>query len=133
MSEWMVAYDLAKDEDTIRGVQRATLTTKDFGLVPEIALFGTPEWFGAVADGRIPTHRVTGTIARVYFGSMGDWPEFEIAANQEGAKTKWTRFGNQELYRVGAEVILEYVMQRTKRAWSGKAEVSNILRVLIRG
>src|SRR6266511_3899049 len=49
---WVPIYDLADDAETIRLVQRATLTTKEFGLEPEIALYGSDEWWRAIGDGR---------------------------------------------------------------------------------
>ena len=33
--EWDVAYDLAEDEETVALVQRATMKTDEFGLIPE--------------------------------------------------------------------------------------------------
>jgi hypothetical protein len=63
-SEWKKAYDLAEDAETVAAVQRATLNTKDFGLIPDVALFGSEQWWRAIEDGRIPKHIVQGIIAR---------------------------------------------------------------------
>jgi hypothetical protein len=111
-------------------VQKATLTTADFGLEPEVALFGSDEWWKAIADGRIPRLEIRGVIANVYMTGHGDWPEFEI--DTDGRKTRWTRFGDQSLYRAGREVRVEYVMQRTKKVWLGKHEQENVLRIFVR-
>jgi hypothetical protein len=43
-ADWVVAYVLATDQEAISLVQRAMLTTKDFGVVPEVAMFGSDEW-----------------------------------------------------------------------------------------
>ncbi len=44
-----------------------------------------------------------------------DWPEFEI---DDGAKkTRWTREGSNEMYRVGRRVRLKYVLQKPKKEW----------------
>jgi hypothetical protein len=127
---WDVVYDLATDEETIRLVQRATLTTKDFGLVPEVALYGSEDWWAAIADGRIPKHEARGTISRLFMSGHGDWPEFEL--NSDGTKTNWTRVGNQALYAEGKEAKIEYVMQKPRKKWLGNQEQKEVLRVLVK-
>jgi len=124
---WRKAYDLVADRETIEAVQRATLTTADFGLVPDVALFGSDDWWQATADGRIPVLEVRGTIARLFVSGHGDWPLFEVDAN--GERTQWTRFGDQSLYREGRGVRVEYVMQRTKKPGAGKSEQPKLLRI----
>lgn len=107
-------YNLADDHEEIRLTQRATLHTTDYGLVPEHGLFGSPEWWEAVRNGTIPTHRIEGIISRVYMASMNDWPEFEIESG--GKKTSWTRVGMpREAYVVGKNVCLDYVVQKAKK------------------
>jgi hypothetical protein len=129
--EWDIAYDLAEDEETIRLVQRATLTTKDFGLVPEVALYGSEDWWAGIADGRIPKHEARGIISRLFMSGHGDWPEFELDSN--GTKTNWTRFGNQALYAEGKEAKIEYVMQKPRKNWLDNAEEQEaVLRVLVK-
>ena len=65
MSEWVKVYDLMEDTETIQLVQRATLNTKEFGLEPHVALYGSDQWWRAIGDGRIATHSVSGAISRV--------------------------------------------------------------------
>jgi hypothetical protein len=48
---WMKVYDLSQDQAAIALIQRASSQTRDFGFVPEIALFGSKEWWAAVEDG----------------------------------------------------------------------------------
>ena len=129
-ADWVVAYDLATDQETISQVQRATLITKDFGLVPEVALYGSDEWWAAIRDGRIPKHEVTGSISRLYMTGHGDWPEFELDSN--GTKTTWTRMGNQAVYAEGKEAKIEYVMQKLRRDLLNQGEYKEVLRVLVR-
>lgn len=129
--DWVVAYDLATDQETISLVQRATLTTKDFGVIPEVALFGSAEWWAAISDGRIPKHEVRGTISRLLMTGHGDWPEFEL--DSSGEKTTWTRMGNQAAYAVGKAAKIEYVMQKLRRDLLNQGEQKQILRVLVRG
>lgn len=111
--EWIVAYDLAKDDEKTSIVQKATLTTTDFGVVPEVALFGSPEWWAAIRDGRIPCYEVCGTISRLYMTGHRDWPEFEVDCN--GSKTSWTRWGNPSAYAEGRTARIEYVFQKLRR------------------
>jgi hypothetical protein len=127
-AEWVVAYDLAADHETIALVQRATSTTKEFGLVPEIAMFGSDEWWAAIGDGRIPKQEVAGTVSRLYMSGHGDWPMFEL--DSDGARSSWTRLGNGAAYAEGKEVRIEYVMQRPRRP--GLGEQKQVLRILVK-
>jgi len=128
-------YSLTKDSEQIRKVQRATLKTTDYGLVPEQGLFGSDEWWDAIRAGRLPTVRVEGVISRVYMGSMNDWPEFEIDSN--GRKTTWTRSVHRreddQFYAVGKRVSLDYVIQKFKKdlANRGKLETEVVLRIVV--
>jgi len=128
--EWCTVYDLAEDAETIALVQRATLTTKDFGLVAEVALFGSDDWWAATKDGRIPRHDMEGTISCLFLSGHGDWPEFELDC--DGNKTRWTRVGNQSLYAEGKQARVEYVMQKLRKDLLGQGEKRQILRVLVR-
>jgi hypothetical protein len=129
MAEWIKVYDLSDDEETIRLGQQAALNTEVFGLVPEVALFGSEEWWQAIEDGRIPRYEIHGVISRVFMSGHGDWPEFELEAG--GEKSRWTRLAPDAPYRVGHEVRIEYVLQRSKKYW-GSREVKQVLRILIR-
>ena len=128
--EWKVAYDLARDEETVALVQRATLTTRDFGVVPDVALFGSNDWWMAIRDGRIQKHVVSGTISRLFMTGHGDWPEFEL--NSGGAKSNWTRVGDQGLYAEGKEARVEYILQKPRRDVLGRGERKQVLRVVVK-
>jgi hypothetical protein len=43
---WDLVYDLAEDADYVKGVQKATFTTKDFGLLADPALFANARVVG---------------------------------------------------------------------------------------
>jgi hypothetical protein len=129
MGEWVKVYDLMEDTETIQLVQRATLNTKEFGLEPDVALYGSDEWWRAVDDGRIATHSVSGTISRVYMSGHGDWPEFEVDSG--GEKTRWTRVGDQSLYEPGRPVKVEYVLQKRRTRVLGELEQKEVLRIFI--
>jgi hypothetical protein len=131
MADWVKVYDLRQDRETIELVQRATLKTKDFGLVPEVALFGSEDWWKAIEDGRIPKHEVRGVISRVLMSGHGDWPEFELES--DGEKTRWTRVGERAMYQEGREARIEYVLQKARKHWIGSQEQKNVLRIFIKG
>jgi hypothetical protein len=126
--DWKVVYDLIQDRETVDLIQNASVTKEEFGFIPEVALFGSKEWWLAVDDGRIHRYTIEGTISRVYMSGRGDWPEFEIQSN--GDVSRWTRFGEQSLYAVGRRVRLEYVLQKPKNR-SRPREIKQILRISI--
>jgi len=127
--DWIKVYDLAEDKKLIAEVQNATLNTKDYGLVPEIALFGSKEWWNTIEKGIIPTYEINGIISRVYMSGHNNWPEFEI--DSDGKKTSWARMGIDELYRAGCKVKLEYVVQKAKKSWTGSPYQNEVIRIYI--
>lgn len=110
--KWHTIYDLSKDNRLVMQIQKATLDTTDYGILPEIALFGSPEWWDAVKDGRIPTYKVEGTISKINDNIRGAWPVCEIDSN--GERTEWTRYGEDAFYQVGRRICIEYIYQRLK-------------------
>jgi hypothetical protein len=128
--DWVKVYDLEEDRETVKLVQRATLGTEDFGLEPEVALYGTKEWWGAIEKGLIPQHEVTGVISRNFVSGHGDWPEFELVSGLE--KSRWTRVGDQSLYKVGMHVRVEYVIQKRRNSISEQREQKEVLRIFVK-
>jgi hypothetical protein len=134
-------YDLHEDAERVSRSQKATLTTREFGLVPEHGLFGSPEWWSAIADGRLPVHTVEGRISRVFMSGHNDWPEFEI--DSDGDRSSWTRVtsggpgGSAErvakaaLYEAGRPVVLKYVRQRLRQHLSGHPFSKSVLEIWI--
>jgi hypothetical protein len=120
-------YDLADDHELVEKVQSATLTTTDFGIVPEIVLYGSQEWWQAIEDGRIPRYEIDGVITDVFTSGESNWPQFEIESN--GSKTIWTRFGDPRSYEIGARVKLTYVIQKPKRSWTGDPHQNEVLSI----
>ena len=112
-ANWIEVYDLLQDRETVALIQKASQQTADFGFIPEVAVFGTDEWWDAVENGRIERHAIEGVITRLYMSGHGDWPEFEVQSGNE--VTRWTRLGNQNVYRVGKLIRIEYVLQRLKK------------------
>ena len=110
-----VAYSLKDDPKRIAQVQKATLTTADFGVEPTDGLFGSPEWWDRIANGALLVHTLRGTITERFMGSMGDWPEIRVLSDT-GEKSSWTREVNTReqdaLYRVGRHIEIDYVLQK---------------------
>jgi hypothetical protein len=110
-------YQLRKDIEYVRKVQKATLTTEMYGIQPTHGLFGSEDWWQRIASGDLPLRRLRGTITRVYMGSMGDWPEFTMRTD-DGEESSWTRFAHtkelSQLYVVGKRIELDYVIQRNR-------------------
>ncbi len=128
-TKWIKVYDLSDDDELVEKVQDATLNTTDFGLVPEIALYGSKEWWEAISNGLIQKHQITGVISDVFSSGDSNWPQFEIDGN--GEKTVWTRFGEQSLYEVGRCVKLEYVKQKSKKSWTGSPNQNEVLKISV--
>ncbi|WP_041454051.1 hypothetical protein [Anaeromyxobacter sp. K] len=87
--DWVTAYDFAEDPDQIRAMQQATLSPTDAGVSASPALVGSPEWWRAIDSGNLPLRILEGAITRVYWASMGDWPELELTSDA-GEKSTWT-------------------------------------------
>jgi hypothetical protein len=125
-TKYRVAYRLKDNPEWIGYVQKATLNTEDFGIEPTHGLLGSDEWWANIASGKLPTVTISGVISKVYMGSMGDWPMFEMT-DSGGEKSAWTREANTEeqgeLYAAGRAIELDYVVQRhRKKSWDGGAE-----------
>ena len=130
-----ITYQLQQDDEQVQATQRASLTTKEFGLQPTHGLFGSKEWWANIQSGILPLHRLVGIITKVYIGSMGDWPEFSMRTDS-GDESSWTRFANStkqyELYVAGRRIELDYVVQRFKpSSWSGDSETKCVIEIRI--
>jgi hypothetical protein len=113
-----IAYRLKDNAKHIAQVQKATLTTENFGIEPTDGLFGSAEWWNRIASGELPVHTLRGTITDRFMGSMGDWPEIRVCS-ETGEKSSWTReVNNREqdaLYRIGRRIEIDYVLQRHRK------------------
>jgi hypothetical protein len=110
-----ILYSLREDPERVAALQKATLSPGDFGLAPDPALVGSVDWWAAIDRGELPVFEATGRISRVYWGSMGDWPEFELTSD-EGERSTWTRLGDCSRYVEGLAARVRYVRQRYKSA-----------------
>lgn len=130
-----IVYQLTRDEERIRRVQRATLTTAEFGFQQTDGLYGSEEWWENIRTGALPLHRLTGVITKVYMGSMRDWPEFRMRTAL-GEESSWTRYVHTKeqdgLYVVGRRIEIDYVVQRYKpKSWNGDREQPCVIAVRI--
>lgn len=130
-------YSLAADTEQVEAIQKATLTTEEFGIQQTHGLFGSPEWWQQISDGNLQLHTARGHITRVYMGSMGDWPAFKMAT-ASGEELTWTRMATSKelsvLYREGAVVEVQYVIQLHKpKSWNGATETKCVVAVRIQG
>jgi hypothetical protein len=130
-----IAYNLRIDEEHIHRVQRATTTTEEFGVEPTHGLFGAAEWWNRIATGDLPVRTASGVITKVYMGSMGDWPEFEMVSDS-GEVSQWTRNVNLKeqdaLYRVGRQVEVDYVLQRHRpKSWDRGGETKCVIEIRV--
>lgn len=106
-------YSLEQDQTRIDAMQKASLSATDFGVNSLPELVGTPEWWRATQDGSLARMILSGTISRVYWGSMGDWPECEVTSD-DGSKCTWTREGDITRYVEGLQVRIIYVIHPWK-------------------
>jgi hypothetical protein len=106
-------YSLDQDQMRIEAMQKASLGSTAFGLSPSPALVGMPEWWRATLDGSLMRKVVSGKISRVYWGSMGDWPECEVTID-DGSKSIWTREGDITRYVEGLRVQITFVLHPWK-------------------
>jgi hypothetical protein len=110
---FVTIYSFEQDQTRIDAMRKASLGATNFGVSPFPALVGTPEWWSATQDGSLARVIVSGTISRVYWGSMGDWPECEVSSDN-GSKTTWTREGDITRYVEGLQVRIVYVLHPWK-------------------
>ncbi|MGH8661133.1 MAG: hypothetical protein ACREUB_05145, partial [Burkholderiales bacterium] len=94
--EMVAVYELRRNRRFIEQVQEATLHRADAGIVSEHGLFGSDEWWAAIADGRLPTQSIRGHISKIYMSGHNDFPEFEV--DDGGARTSWAREGDDSWY-----------------------------------
>jgi hypothetical protein len=61
-----IAYRLRDNAKHIAQVQKATLTTDDFGIEPTDGLFASAEWWNRIASGELTVHTLRGTITEQF-------------------------------------------------------------------
>jgi hypothetical protein len=110
-----IVYQLREDKQNIEAVQRATQTTRKFGIMRTDGLFGSEQWWHNIETGKLPIHKITGAIVQIYMGGMRDTPEF-VLRSDTGEESTWLRQANSKelnnVYAIGCLVEIDYVLQR---------------------
>ena len=121
-THWDLLYDLAQDTKRVQAIQEASLTRPGFGFPPTPFLFGTAAWWTAIDLGDIASTVAEGAITHVFWGSMGDWPEFKTRL-ADGTESTWTREGDAARYVEGLRARVSYaVLTRKDDAQIGAGE-----------
>jgi len=121
-------YDLHHDRAYVESVQTATLTSKDFGLVPEHGLFGSDEWWLAVDSGDIAVRVTEGEITDVFDTGHRDYPVFALSGRTWTRQTSetddrtLTRPEKWAAFRKGVYARVRFAIQRHRRSDWGLSE-----------
>jgi|SRR5947209_1461702 len=120
MNDLELVYDFRQDQVKIDQLQKATIETEEFGIVPEHGLIGTSEWWEAIEAGQITTDYIDGVISYLS-ENMSDWPVFEIDDGNE--KSQWTCVATNKdlwnLYQVEKKARVRYAIQKAKSDYLG--------------
>lgn len=128
-------YSLSEDRKHVANVQKATLTTEDYGIQQTHGLYGSKDWWAQIAEGKLEKKTISGVVSRVYMGSMNDWPEFTVR-NESGEEESFSRYANNPTlgkeYQEGRKIEIDYVMQKHKRSFgSGSLDTKCVIEVRI--
>jgi hypothetical protein len=107
-------YDFRCQQERIAQMQEASLSHDDMGLAPD-PLVASPAWWQAIERGELRRKRLDGAITKVRWGSMADWPEFEMR-DSGGNVSTWTREGDLRRFVEGLRVRVEFVEHPWKHA-----------------
>jgi hypothetical protein len=118
-------YDLAAQTKLIAQMQETSLTREDIGLAAD-PLVASPEWWDAIERGALRRHDITGVITGEWWGSMADWPEFELR-DGEGRLTTWTREGDARRFAPGLEARVVFV----EHPWKNPTPSRQMSRVVL--
>jgi hypothetical protein len=118
-------YDFRCQRELIAQMQEASLTRDDVGLAPE-PLVASPSWWHAIERGDLQRVCLDGTITGVWWGSMADWPEFEMR-DSGGNISTWTREGDLRRFVEGLRVRVEFVEHPWKRVDHGLGTHSRVV------
>ena len=129
------AYRLRRNTSFIASVQKATLSTEEFGIEQTHGLFGSAQWWEQISSGKLPLHTLCGVIVERFWGSMGDWPEIRVR-NEDGQISQWTREANTKeqdaLYIPGQRIEIDYVVQRHRpKSFDKGAETKVVIEIRV--
>jgi hypothetical protein len=129
---WHVAYDLSDDRERLDAMRVASRdrTRPDIGLSPKPYLVGSRRFWRALSRGRLARQIVEGVVTSVYWGSMGDYPMFEVE-DHAGRRSTWAREGDPFRYAEGLNVRIEAVDMPRKGDLGSGSPNTLVLRILI--
>jgi hypothetical protein len=125
MAEMVRLYDFRDQTEKIAAMQRTSLTHETMGLAPA-PLVASDDWWAEIDSGAIPPVRLDGVVTRVYWGSMADWPEFELR-DARGELSSWTREGDARRFVEGLTFRLEYVEHPWKHPRPGEPRMRRVV------
>jgi hypothetical protein len=109
VTRWDLIYELRSDEDAVRRVQEQNAKGRGFSTSPY--LFGSTEWWDAIASGAVERRCVEGTITEAKPTSMPDRQEFRMLT-QDGVELTGVRFGDPMRYVEGLRLRFEHITLR---------------------
>lgn len=130
MPKWQKVYDLANDKRTVALTQEATLNSEDGGLVSDVALFGSPEWWSAIERGVISLNVVEGKVVGVSSIERGGWPEIKI--DSDGEVSTWSALGFFDKCTLNMGIRIEFVVERFRKVMAGISSTKVVVRVYSR-
>jgi len=114
-SDWHLVYDFSENVDRVRAIRERSLEIGVQGLRPVPHPVGSTAWWDLVKDGSKLVVKNEGTISKIWWGSMADWPEFAMRP-AHGQESSWTREGDPRRFVVGLRARIEFVEERWKKA-----------------
>jgi len=110
-TRWDLIYELRSHEEEVRQMQEVSAKGHGFSTTPH--LFGTEEWWAAIASGSIERRTIEGTITEAKPERLPDRQEFRMLT-QDGAELIGVRHGDPTRYVEGLRIRFEYVtLQRS--------------------
>jgi hypothetical protein len=130
----ITVYRLQDDTERVQQIQKATLTTPNFGIQQTHGLLGSSDWWNNIEVSKLPVHTLRGVISRVYMGSMGDWPTFQITADDGNTESFTRECHSKEQdaeFLEGRRVEIDYVWQQLRSIEAVSPSVKIILEIRI--
>ncbi len=127
-----VVYELRSDTDRVATMKALSkdATRPDMGLAPKPYLIGSRKFWRQLGSDRLPLGVITGTITKVYWASMGDYPMFELTEGG-GTTHDFTRAGDITRYMNGLTARVESVEMPWKPGVSLPDTRNLVTRILI--
>ena len=127
-------YSLKNDKRLIHDINNASRTSNVNGFRNTHGWFGSQEWWDNIASQNLPTITLKGYITKLSDLGYNDYPVFEMKC-EDGTEYSFERAANfedyRQFYKIGHKIIVNYVIQKFKRAVLGKIDNKVILDVWV--